>query len=85
MTPEQERAIREQFSSAQAEALLAILHDEPGPVRDRLLSIPEAAVALGLSRSALYNLIGSGRVRVVRLGRRVVIPSSVIAEVAEGR
>ena len=36
-----------------------------------LLRIPEAARLVGVSRSTMYQLIGSGEVPVVRLGRSV--------------
>ena len=87
MTPEHERAIREHFSSSQAEALLSVLRDESeqGLVPDRLVPIPEAAAALGCSRSTLYALMAAGRVRSIHLGRRRLIPASALTEVAEGR
>lgn len=35
-----------------------------------LLTIPEAAEALGVSRATLYRLLASGRLRATRIGRR---------------
>ena len=53
---------------------------------ERLMSIPEAAAACGIGRTAFYGLMSAGRVRVVRVGRRVLIPASAIAElVADAR
>ena len=52
---------------------------------DRLLSIEEAARALGIGRSALYSEISARRVRSVKVGRRRLVPSSAISEVASGR
>jgi len=49
---------------------------------DRLLSIAEAARALGIGRTALYSEIGAGRIRSVKVGRRRLVPSSAISEVA---
>jgi excisionase family DNA binding protein len=49
---------------------------------DRLLSIAQAARALGIGRTALYSEIGAGRIRSVKVGRRRLIPSSAINEVA---
>jgi excisionase family DNA binding protein len=37
-------------------------------------SIDEAAHAIGLSRTSVKNLIATGRLRTVHVGRRVVIP-----------
>jgi len=52
---------------------------------DRLLSIEQAARALGIGRTALYSEIGAGRIRSVKVGRRRLVPSSAISEVASGR
>jgi len=49
---------------------------------DRLLSMEQAAQALGIGRTALYSEIGAGRIRSVKVGRRRLIPSSAISEVA---
>ena len=72
--------------------LVGALRDEIGTERrsverepDRLLSLEQAARALGIGRSALYSEIGSGRIRSVKVGRRRLIPSSAISEVASGR
>ncbi len=43
-----------------------------------LLTVPEAASRLGISRSAAYALIGQGRLKVVHLGRSVRVPASVV-------
>jgi len=71
---------------ALADALIAALRAEAaqataGP--DRLLSIDEAAEALGIGRSRLYDEIGAGRLRSVKLGRRRLVPSSAIREFTE--
>lgn len=52
---------------------------------DRLLSIAQAARALGIGRTALYSEIATGRIRSVKVGRRRLVPSSAINEVASGR
>ena len=73
----------DRLAAALAE-LAAAIRAEVGTVDhgapDRLLSIPEAAESLGIGRSALYGEIGAGRLRVIRIGRRVLIPSSAISE-----
>ena len=52
---------------------------------DRVAYSPtEAAEALGISRSAAYNLIGSGRLRAVRLGRRTLVPRDALGELLDG-
>jgi excisionase family DNA binding protein len=52
---------------------------------DRLLSIDQAARAMGIGRTALYSEIAARRIRSVKVGRRRLIPSSAISEVASGR
>jgi excisionase family DNA binding protein len=52
---------------------------------DRLLSIEQAARALSIGRTALYSEIGAGRIRSVKVGRRRLVPSSAISEIASGR
>lgn len=52
---------------------------------DRLLSIAQASRALGIGRTALYSEIAAGRIRSVKVGRRRLVPSSAISEVASGR
>ena len=72
--------------------LVAALEDEIATQRrpsgrepDRLMSIEQAARALGIGRTALYSEIGAGRIRSVKVGRRRLIPSSAISEVASGQ
>lgn len=42
------------------------------------LSIPDAAAALGIGRSTIYKSISAGNLRVVRIGRRTLIPVSAL-------
>ena len=69
--------------------LVAALRDEIATERrpsgrepDRLLGIEQAARALGIGRTALYSEIGAGRIRSVKVGRRRLVPSSAISEIA---
>ena len=45
-----------------------------------LYDVDEAAEALRLSRSALYELICSGQLRSVKAGRRRLVPVAALAE-----
>jgi excisionase family DNA binding protein len=72
--------------------LVAALRDEIATERrpierepDLLLSIEQAARALGIGRTALYSEIGAGRIRSIKVGRRRLVPSSAISEVASGQ
>ena len=49
---------------------------DPEPVVPVAYDVDEAAVALRLSRSALYELIRSGQIRSVKSGRRRLVPVS---------
>jgi excisionase family DNA binding protein len=45
-----------------------------------LYSVDEAAAALRLSKSVLYELIRSGQLRTVKAGRRRLVPVAALAE-----
>ena len=49
-----------------------------------LYTVDEAAEALRLSRSALYELIRSGRLRSVKSGRRRLVPVAALDEYVAG-
>ena len=49
-----------------------------------LYEVDEAAEALRLSRSGVYELIRSGRLRSVKSGRRRLVPVSALAEYVAG-
>lgn len=68
-------AIREEVSAELAEHAAA-------PVQ--LLSIPEAARRLGISRTRLYAEMSTGRVRSVRSGRRRLVPVDALAALQDG-
>ncbi|WP_067504077.1 helix-turn-helix domain-containing protein [Actinoplanes sp. TFC3] len=48
--------------------------------RKALYRIPEAMRLLSLSRSVIYELIRSGRLRTVKEGRTRLVPESAITE-----
>jgi excisionase family DNA binding protein len=50
----------------------------------RLLSISLAAQVLGLSRTSLYELMASGRILSVTIGRRRFVPREAIDEFIAG-
>lgn len=64
----------------------------PNPDRV-LLRIPEVADALSVSRTVVYELIGTGEISTVHIGRAVRIPAAsmhayadkLVAEQSEGR
>lgn len=50
------------------------------PFGPRVLRVEEAARALGIGRSLVYDLIRSGRLRSFKVGSRRLIPVSAIDE-----
>lgn len=50
----------------------------PGALKPRARRINDACAALGVSRSHLYNLAGEGKLRLVRIGNRTVVPETEI-------
>lgn len=48
-----------------------------------LLSVKQAAAALPCGRDEMYRLVHSGRVRSVRLGRKLLIPRSELEAFVE--
>jgi excisionase family DNA binding protein len=52
------------------------------PLQDRLgLSVGEAGTLLGISRDLAYDLVASGELPSVRLGRRIVVPRHALQNV----
>ena len=52
---------------------------------DRLYAIPETAERLAVGRTMVYDLIGRGELRVIRVGRRVLVPAGEISRYIESR
>lgn len=48
-----------------------------------LLTTGEAAKQLGIGRSTLYDLIRSGKLRTVKIGRRRLVPATALTDVIE--
>lgn len=56
--------------------------DRESLVSDGLLSVPDAAKFLSISRSAVYQLMQSGRLPYVHLGRSRRIPKRSLVSLA---
>ena len=50
-----------------------------------VLEVRDVAERLHLSRSFVYELIAAGELPSIRLGRRVLVPASRLAEFVDGR
>ena len=48
-----------------------------------LLTTNEAAHRLGIGRSKLYELVGKGQIRTVRIGRAVRVPTREVERYAD--
>jgi excisionase family DNA binding protein len=81
MTPGHEVAVRAAVDELVA-ALLAAVMDAAavGGAPDRLLDIESASAMLGIGRSRLYDEIGAGRLRSIKVGRRRLVPSGAVAD-----
>jgi len=52
----------------------------PAEIKPLLLTVPQAARALGISRTTMYELLNSGDVRYVHLGTCRRIPTQCVEE-----
>jgi excisionase family DNA binding protein len=48
------------------------------------LSIADTCLTLGLSRSSIYKLINSGRLRTLKIGSRTLVTSESIRALVDG-
>ncbi len=59
-------------------------HDRNGEaaraVQPLLLTIPEAAAALAIGRTTVYELIASGNLDVVHIGRSARVPVAAVSD-----
>lgn len=46
----------------------------------RAFSVQETSALLGMSKPSVYLLINSGKLRVLRLGRRTLVPAEAIRD-----
>ena len=49
-----------------------------------VLTVPEAARLLGISRAHAYELVGRKELPALRLGRRIVVPRRVLERLLNG-
>lgn len=80
MTNDAEATIRAAVDALAAAILAAVRADAAPAAPDRLLSIDEAASALGIGRSILYGEIAAGRLRSVKVGRRRLVPAGALTD-----
>ncbi|MGW6602803.1 helix-turn-helix domain-containing protein [Streptomyces sp. NPDC055036] len=57
----------------------ALLHAETGPASD-LLTVPQIMARLQLGRSAVYDLLRTGQLPSITLGRARRIPTSALTD-----
>jgi excisionase family DNA binding protein len=48
-----------------------------------VLSVPELASVLHIGRNAAYDLVNSGQIRCVRIGKNIRIPQSALLDYLE--
>ena len=49
-----------------------------------VLTVTEAAAALGISRAHAYELVARGELPSLRLGRRIVVPRRCLERLVDG-
>ena len=60
-------------------------NDPSIPTRGALvISVAEAAGLLGISRAFAYELAARGELPVLRLGRRIVVPTKALLDLVNG-
>lgn len=75
-----EAALAELADAIRAELLAELGDRADGP--PELLSVAQTAQRLGVGRTAVYGLFGTGGLRSLKVGRRRLIPADAIAELA---
>jgi excisionase family DNA binding protein len=50
----------------------------------QVLSVEEAARALGLGRNSAYQAVQRGEIPVIRIGRRLVVPKAALERLLAG-
>ena len=60
------------------------LKREVARMETRLVTLGRAAEELQVSRDTLRRLAASGQLKIVRISRRVLVPTSEIARIVEG-
>lgn len=50
----------------------------------RTLTVPEAATALGIGRSAAYEAARTGQLPVIRIGKRILVPAVALERMLAG-
>ena len=61
------------------------VHDTPASHQKMTYKPAEVALLIGLGKQSVYALIRSGQIRNIRVGRKILIPTSAIAEFLAGR
>lgn len=55
----------------------------PNEAAPLLMAIPEVSRCLGVGRTTIYQLIASGELQVVRIGKRSLIPSDNVVNLVD--
>ena len=55
----------------------------PDPKFRPVLTVPEAAKVLDISRGSAYAAVDAGEIPSIRLGRRIVVPTAALARLLD--
>ena len=59
---------------------------QPNAIAPAVMRVwPDAGQKLGLSKSSTYEAVRRGEIRVIRFGRRIVVPLAWMEELLAGR
>jgi len=64
-----------------SDTIVSALKPDPAPAPIRLLlTIPEAAASLGISRSLVYELVQMGTIATIKIGRSRRVPVAALED-----
>jgi len=51
---------------------------EPNPIQRDAYSVEETCMKLGIGRTTFYELVAEGRIKMLKLGRKSIVPAPEI-------
>jgi excisionase family DNA binding protein len=61
------------------------MKDDSGQASQRrTVTVPEAAIALGISRNSAYDAVKTGQLQVIKIGKRLLVPRAALDRMLDG-